>query len=194
MNKTQKNIVVVGFTQEERNSLALPYLEHQTIHFVDSLKSISKYQGYLLLIDNKENLSIVEYDKKYRKSFNKYELIWIYSKKYESFTYKDKFSKIEKIGKEIFYDYSYNFQEDWDFYKFNKENNLVKPLKFNKEKEEQLNRLYAFIKNYKSIKTKQIVEKLGISERNVQRYMNDLNSIYHNIGYDYSLNEWYFIW
>ena len=26
-------------------------------------------------------------------------------------------------------------------------------------------------------------KKLGISERNVQRYMNDLNSIYHNIGY-----------
>lgn len=194
MNKVKKNIVVVGFTKEERNSLALPYLENQTIHYIDSLNQLTKYQGYLLLIDNSDNKSIVELDKKYRKSFNKYELIWIFNDKYESFSYKDNYSRIEKIGREIFYDYSYSFQEDWDKYKYNKENDKQKIIKFNKDKQEQLNILYNYIKNYKNIKTNQIVKELGISERNIQRYMHDLNSIYHNIGYDYSLNEWYFIW
>ena len=194
MNKVKKNIVVVGFTKEERSSLALPYLENQTIHYIDSLNQLTKYQGYLLLIDNSDNKSIVELDKKYRKSFNKYELIWIFNDKYESFSYKDNYSRIEKIGREIFYDYSYNFQEDWDQYKYNKENDKQKIIKFNKDKQEQLNILFNYIKNYKNIKTNQIVKELGISERNIQRYMHDLNSIYHNIGYDYSLNEWYFIW
>lgn len=194
MNKAKKNIVVVGFTKEERNSLALPYLENQTIHYIDSLNQFTKYQGYLLLIDNSDNKSIVELDKKYRKSFNKYELIWIFNDKYESFSYKDNYSRIEKIGREIFYDYSYSFQEDWDQYKYNKENDKQKIIKFNKDKQEQLNILFNYIKNYKNIKTNQIVKELGISERNIQRYMHDLNSIYHNIGYDYSLNEWYFIW
>lgn len=194
MNKAKKNIVIVGFTKEERNSLALPYLENQTIHYIDSLNQLTKYQGYLLLIDNHDNKSIVELDKKYRKSFNKYELIWIFNDEYESFSYKDNYSRIEKIGREIFYDYSYNFQEDWDQYKYNKENDKQKIIKFNKDKQEQLNILFNYIKNYKNIKTNQIVKELGISERNIQRYMHDLNSIYHNIGYDYSLNEWYFIW
>lgn len=194
MNKVKKNIVVVGFTKEERNSLALPYLENQTIHYIDSLNQLTKYQGYLLLIDNSDNKSIVELDKKYRKSFNKYELIWIFNDKYESFSYQDNYSRIEKIGREIFYDYSYSFQEDWDQYKYNKENDKQKIIKFNKDKQEQLDILYNYIKNYKNIKTNQIVKELGISERNIQRYMHDLNSIYHNIGYDYSLNEWYFIW
>ena len=58
----------------------------------------------------------------------------------------------------------------------------------------KLNKFYSYLKDYKNIKTDKICNELNINEKKAQRYMNELNSIYHNIGYDYSLNEWYFIW
>ena len=33
-----------------------------------------------------------------------------------------------------------------------------------------------------------------MNERTIQRYMRDINDIYHSVGYDYSNNEWYIIW
>ena len=52
--------------------------------------------------------------------------------------------------------------------------------------------LHEYIKQQKTRKTKDIVNDLNINERSVERYMHDLNLIYHNIGYDYTNNEWYF--
>jgi len=194
MNKAKKNIVVVGFTREEKNSLALPSIENNVVHYIDSPRETVKYQGYLLLFDNKDNKSITELDKRYRKTFNKYELIWFYNESYEGFSYKNKWSRIEKVGREIFEDYGYSFGEDWDKYKYDKEHSQEKTIRFNKDKEEHLNKLLDYLKKYKNIKTSQISNDLNIDKRSIQRYMHDLNNIYHNIGYDYSTNEWYFMW
>lgn len=191
MNKAKKNIVVVGFNEIERNCLGIPY--DNPIHYVASLSEATKYQGYLLLIDNKDNKSIVELDKKYRKTFHKYELIWIYSDKYRKYKDEDKWSKIQRVNNDIFND-GYNASIEWDEYKYKKEHTNKIIIKYNNDKKKKLDILYNYIKDYKTIKTKQIVEDLNIDERTIQRYMKDLNDIYHNIGYDYSNNEWYFIW
>ena len=189
MNKAKKNIIVVGFNQSERNCLGIPY--DNPIRYVNSLSDAIKYQGYLLVIDNSKGIPLIELDKKYRKSFNKFELIWLYNKNY-NYAY-DKWSRIEKVNEDIFND-GYSIGIEWLEYKYKKEHAIEKKIKYNIDKKQKLDLLYNYLKEYKSIKTSEISSNLNISERTIQRYMFDLNSMYNNIGYDYSLNEWYFIW
>lgn len=190
MNKAKKNIVIVGFTKEERKSIGLPYIENNKVHYLESLNDIYKYQGYLLIYDNKSNKNLVELDKKYRKSFNKYERVLVYNSSYKY--RRDKWSRIEKVNRTIFQDISYSILEEWEEYKRTKETAKIQEISI--VKLEKLNILYNYIKKYKTVKTNKIITDLSINARLVERYMNDLNLIYHNIGYDYSQNEWYFIW
>ena len=190
MNKAKKNVVIVGFEVEERNSISYPYIENSVVHFCDTISEAIKYQGYMIIINNKENANLVAFDKKYRKSLNKYERVLIYNEKY-NWIY-DKWSRFEKVNRDIFDDYSYQFGEEWDRYKLEKEHEANKEYSINKQK--NIESLYNYLKNYKTIKTSKIAKELNINERSIQRYMNDINNIYHNIGYDFSLNEWYFIW
>lgn len=191
MNKAKKNVVVVGFSKIERNSLSLPAIENNVVHYVDEIKEAIKYQGYMLVIDNSKNINLVDLDKRYRKSFRKFEKILIYNKDYK-WSY-NKWSRFEKINNDIFYDMSYGMGEEWDEYKLKMEQGN-EPIKFNCDKKEKLNELINYLKDYKTIKTEKIVSDLNMNIRSIQRYMSDLNEIYNSIGYDYSNNEWYFIW
>ena len=118
MNKAKKNVVIVGFNNEEKNSISYPYIENSTVHFCNSISDAIKYQGYMIIINNSENNNLVNFDKKYRKSLNKYERVLIYNERYE-WTY-DKWSRFEKVNRGIFEDYSYQFGEEWDKYKIDK--------------------------------------------------------------------------
>jgi len=191
MNKAKKNVVVVGFSKIERNSLSLPAIENNVVHYFDSLKDVIKYQGYMLVIDNSKNLNLVDLDKRYRKSFRKFEKVLIYNKDYK-WSY-NKWSRFEKINNDIFYDMSYSMGEEWDEYKLKMEQGK-ESIKFNCDKNEKLNELVNYLKDFKTIKTEKIANDLNMNIRSIQRYMSDLNEIYNSIGYDYSNNEWYFIW
>ena len=198
MNKTKRNIVIVGFTESERNSISIPNLSEtarrESIHYIDDLSTAYKYQGYMLIIDNKDNKSIVNLDKRYRKTFNKFERILLYNENYLDESSIDSWTRIEKIGRELFTHDVFYYYDEWEEYKDKKEHYTEKEIKFNSDKETQLNRLYNYIKNYQTRKTKEISKDLKINHRSIQRYMHDLNKIYKNVGYDYSLNEWYFTW
>ena len=186
MNKAKKNVVIVGFENEEKNSISYPYLENRVVHFCNTISEATKYQGYMIIINNTENVNLVAFDKKYRKSLNKYERILIYNEKY-NWTY-DKWSRFERVNRFIFDDYSYQFGEEWDKYKLDKEHEVTK--KYNITKQSNLESLYNYLKDYKTIKTSKIVSDLNLNERTIQRYMEDINNIYHSVGYDYSKNEW----
>lgn len=190
MNKFKKNVVIVGFNEEERNSISYPVIENGEVHFCNSISEAILYQGYMLIIDNSNNNDLVLLDNKYRKSFNKFERILIYNKNYK-WKY-NKWNRFEKVNRDIFNDYSFQFSEEWDKYKDNKKDESKQLLSGNKLN--KLNKFYSYLKDYKNIKTDKICNELNINEKKAQRYMNELNDIYHNIGYDYSLNEWYFIW
>lgn len=190
MNKARKNIIIVGFDKQECNSIGLPYIEKSVTHYVNSISEAIKYQGYLLIINNEDNINIVDLDKKYRKSFNKYERVLIYNPSYKY--RRDKWSRIEKVNRNIFEDISYSILEEWEEYKKTKETTKIQ--EFSIDKIKKLNILYNYIKSFKTIKTDKVIIDLNINIRTIERYMNELNSIYHNIGYDYSQNEWYFIW
>lgn len=190
MNKAKKNIVIVGFKNEEKNSISYPCIENSVVHFCNTISEAMKYQGYMIIINNSKNFDLVSFDKKYRKSLNKYERILIYNEKY-NWTY-DKWSRFEKVDRGIFDDYSYQLGEEWDKYKLDKEHEVTK--NYNITKKSKLECLYNYLKDYKTIKTSKIAKDLNLNEKTIQRYMKDINNIYHNIGYDYSNNEWYFIW
>lgn len=190
MNKAKKNVAIVGFENEERRCTSYPYIENSVVHYCDNISEAIKYQGYMIIINNSKNFDLVSFDKKYRKSLNKYERILIYNEKY-NWTY-DKWSRFEKVDREIFNDYSYQLGEEWDKYKLDKEHEVTKNC--NITKKSKLECLYNYLKDYKTIKTSKIASDLNLNERTIQRYMEDINNIYHSIGYDYSNNEWYFIW
>ena len=75
MNKTKKNVVIVGFENEEKNSLSYPILENGTVHYCNTMSEAIKHQGYMIIINNSQKINLVSFDKKYRKSLNKYERI-----------------------------------------------------------------------------------------------------------------------
>ena len=97
----------------------------------------------MIIINNSKNFDLVAFDKKYRKSLNKYERILIYNEKY-NWAY-DKWSRFEKVDRYIFEDYSYQFGEEWDQYKVDKENEIDKKYNFNKKN--KLEYLYNYLKD-----------------------------------------------
>ena len=195
MNTTKKNVVIVGFTKIEKNSISIPMMPEpynsQKVHFVDSIKEAQKYQGYMLIIDNSKKTSIIELDKKYRNLFNKFEVVVIYNKSYKELHRHNNWTNISLIGTELFLEFT--FLGMWDEYQEKKNKKIDNELLFNINKKKKIDLLYKYIKKYKSRSTSEIAKDLNLNERSIQRYLKDLNNIYHNIGYDYSLNEWYFI-
>jgi len=189
MNKAKKNIVIVGFSDIEIRSIAAPEIGKNI--YVNTMNEAKKHQGYLIIINNKSSTNVVEFDKKYRKTTNKYAKVWLYNKEYKD-TY-NKWSNTNFVNNDIFLLDSLNFWDEYDRYKFDIEH-LETKTKHTHKKLIKLEKLYNYLKDYKTIKTSKIVDDLKISEKMVQRYMQDINNIYHNIGYDYSNNEWYIIW
>lgn len=197
MNKAKKNVVIVGFDESIRRSVSIPsiaepYYYSQKIHYVNTINEAAIYQGYMLIINNTDNKTPIELDKEYRNTFNKYERVLLYNKVYDWDTYNNKWFKVELIGDSLFNGLSYNFGEDWDEYKLKKDTETIKPIQFNIDKKDRLDTLYKYTQKYKTRKTSEISKDLNMSDRTIERYMKDLNNLYHNIGYDYSLNEWYF--
>lgn len=188
MSKARKNIVLVGFSEVEIRSISIPPIGNN--YYVDSMEEARKHQGYLIIINNKSNINVVDFDKKYRYIIKKYDKVWLYNEKYKEGYYK--FSNIELKNRDIFL---YDSLDFWDWYEEYKD--LVEKKeekKYTKKRLDNVNKMYEYLKNYSEIKTSKIANDLGMNERNVERYMCDVNDIYHNVGYDYSLNEWYIIW
>lgn len=180
MNKVPKNIVVVGFTKKE---LWPPEIGKN--YYFTSMKDIKNHKGFLLIVNNKENISLVDFDKLYRNKLDNFCYVWLYNEKNKNIY--NKWANVELMNEYLFLVDTLNY---WDLY----ENYELKKIeKYTKKRLENIQILNNYLKNYKRIKTSKIVEDLNLNERMIQRYMQDLNDVYHNIGYDYSLNEWYII-
>ena len=187
MNQIRKNILFVGFKMYELHyPLPNEYSLRYQMRYATEMRYSSTHQGFMLIFNNEYNLPIEELDRKYRTKFNKFDKVLIYNESYSEYSsYGNKWFKVYKVGKDFL---KPGFIDDrWNEYKEQKE-----IVRYNKDKEINLNKLYKYIKKYEKRKTSEISKDLKMSDRSIQRYMHDLNKIYHNIGYDYSLNEWYF--
>ncbi len=169
---------------EDESFLRFPY-----IIYVNELEDIKRKQGFLLII-NEDYLNVtnhIDIDKKYRKLFNHFNLVYIITNDNQKINmFHINFSNIYFVDTEYF---------DDDvlmeiYYDYILKNNKIK---FSKKKMLILDKMNKYFKNKYSVNTKELKEYLNISYRNVERYMNDYNKIYKNIGYDYVNNEWYII-
>ena len=105
---------------------------------------------------------------------------------------KDKFSNIEIMDSEILFSGLFDFI--WFYYeKYKKEVESLEKNKYTNKRLNYINMIKDYIKNKKTIKTEELSKYFNMSNRNIERYMTDINNIYKNIGYDYSNNEWYIL-
>lgn len=165
------------------------YFRFPYIKMVDNINDLKRKQGFLLIInENKlEEKDYIDIDKKYRKLFSQFNLVYIITddiKKIDMFHIK--YSNIYFESNEYFDDNS--LMELYFEYLLNNHKR-----KFSNKKLNLLEKMHAFLKDKKTVKTSELEQKFHINTRKVERYMQDYNKIYNNIGYDYSNNEWYII-
>lgn len=165
------------------------YFRFPYIKKVNTLEELKRKQGFLLIINEKylEVSNYIEIDKKYRNFFKQFNLVYIIThNKLKHDLFHLKFSNIYFV-EEAFFDYE-DLQNIYFDYILN-----TKKTNFSKKKLLLLNEMNNYLKTKKTIKTDEIAKTFKIIPRKVERYMNDYNKIYKNIGYDYTNNEWYTI-
>lgn len=169
---------------DEESFFRFPYIK-----IVDDINDLKRKQGFLLIIDEKylKTSDYIEIDKKYRHLFNQFNLVYILTNDLKKqMMYQIKFTNVYFVEKDYFDDQV--LVDTYCNYILN-----TKKIKFSKKKLLLLNEINDYLKNKKTIKTNELVNVFHINPRKVERYMNDINKIYKNIGYDYLKNEWYII-
>lgn len=194
----RKNIIYCGFNETEKRSLVLyeapgpAYEDYETTPYrkapinimLDTLEEAMKHRGLTLYLKVDKDTDLIEFDKKYRKKLD-YWFIKLYNQEFER---KDnKYTNISLIDdREMFSDYLDQAVYFIDTY-FEKH----KPLNIQPKRKEQLDKIHRYMKKNKEVSSNELVDTFQISIRNIQRYMNDINLLYNDIGYDYSNNIWY---
>ncbi len=172
--------------QEGKLLIRFPY-----INYFNALEELKRKQGFLVIID--ESLlpsDIVVIDKSYRRIFKNFNFIYIITEDENKYWKENKYARIKYCPKYFICDSSFSDEVKKTYYECILS---FKPKNFQKRKLEELDNVRTFIKNSKTIKTKEIANRFKINDRQVERIMNDLNYLDNNIGYDYSSNEWYII-
>ena len=164
-----------------------------SIKHINSFKDAKDKCGFALIVNGDLIDDYIKFDINNRKYFNNIDRLYIYSEM-NSNLYKQFHNECyNKYNKYYFIGYlgSFEISEflDEKFVKYNKE--IKKDNHYHKSKLKVLNDINNYIKDKEYISSKEISDKFNISLRQVQRYMIDINNIYNNIGYDYSINKYY---
>lgn len=207
VKEKERNVVFIGFNNEEKSKNTFisgrEYIFEERaavfpkIYYYENLKDAKRMHGYSVYIKVDYDLkyvkdNVVELDKYYRKKFRSFKSIILYSELFKIGDYVNfgSYSTLGIIDKETLFNPRYNYF-DYVFETYRKYCIDYKTLKLSKPKMEKLSLIRIMLKENKGITTKSLSTKLGISERNIQRYMHDMNELYNEIGYDESKNMWY---
>ncbi len=149
----------------------------------DSFKEIFKHSGFaLVLFMDIENIR--NFDIRYRYKL-KYSHVFIYNENVRKSKF-NKFSNISILNQEDYLDIDLLIdkyhEEDYEFFA---------PKKFQHDKLKKLNDIHGFVKEKKAFSSLDVASNFNMSLRNVERYLNDINYLYNDIGYDYVKNEYY---
>lgn len=197
-NDYRKLVVLCGFNETEHRSIRMyenpgksygndneePYRKSPVYLNLNTLEEAMKHRGLVLFLKVDKDIDYIEFDKKYRRKLD----YWFINLYHEDFKPKhNKWSNIYIIDeKEMFADYYDGFISEINLY-FKKHPKL----KLQAKKKVMLDNIHKYIRQVKEISTKELALKFEISPRNVERYMQDINILYNDIGYDYSKNIWY---
>lgn len=209
-NTKKRNLVYIGYSLKndchledvkERSEEKQKLGDYRFPHLVkrNSIKELKREQGFLLLagVEDFPHDSLDEYRP------NVYELDRIYRKKLQRFTYVILLSSEDFHFGRIPYSHIFvvsfrDFMEkcnDGIVDKMYQEYKEKTPSKKHLKKQENIKMLYQFLKKKRNpfIATKEIMKELNVTARWVQRYMNEINEMYHNIGYNRFKRKWYVI-
>ena len=166
------------------NHFHFPYIKK-----VETLEDLKRKQGFLLIIDEDKlhEKDILKVDKKYRPLFNHFQFVYILTDDEKKINfYHLKYSNIYYVCRD-FPDYDSIMELYYTYLLTSKE------IKFSQTKKKHLERLNLYLKKKKTVTTNEIAQEFSLNYRRVERYMNDCNQIYKNIGYDFKENAWYII-
>ena len=154
------------------------------------LLTITDLYPYFPSIIDEENPNVYEIDRYTRMMFKNFDYVILIS--IEEFDYGHvPFSNlyIEFANKYFDTEKGLNILVD----KLYEESLNKKELKITRIKKVNINKLKDYINNKKNdyIKTEEIIKKLGVNEKWIQRYMKEMNIVYNNIGYNKKIRAWY---
>ena len=170
-------------------------------------KDIKRKQGFLLIltvgdIENYCDLSdiylkdciidVYKFDRLYRKKLGKFEYTIIISE--------EEIDSIKIPFTNTYVVYANDYIEIKDglnplIRKIYQESLHKKEIKYTKKRKENIEKLRNCINklNKDYFKTEDIIKKLGVNRKWIQRYMKDMNLLYNNIGYDRRKRVWYHV-
>lgn len=204
MNKTYRNIVFVGFTDEEKskikindtrelkenwNIMAAHLKRFPYVLFLENMEDALRHQGFIVFIKHKDVFE-EKINKKYRSLSRRYYhvIVCIEEKNLRNNL------KTETIIKERLYDEKINRDLNSWYYNYLKEENrkkeLEKKIKMNPKKGKIAIALKDYIGNKESFTAKEIREHFNIPLRTAQRYINYMNEIFENARYDAKTKIW----
>jgi len=195
MNKYSRNIVIVGKNnydikdiRDTKDNWSNSDYTHRFPYIIEvnDLKEALNHQGFLLIINELdiEPISYIDFDIKYRNKFKNYNLVIINSDKIGKNNQNILDTKL--IINKKFYLNNLILTNMYEYYI-----NEKKHIKFTLKRKQNIDMLYNYLKDKTFITTKKISNDLKVSKRWVQRYMQDINLLYENIGYDENNKRWY---
>ncbi len=196
-NDYRRNVIFCGYDEIEKRSINIcdaseicfnddtPYKKCPHVLYLDTIEEALKHKGLALYLKVNKDIDLIAFDKKYRRKLD-YWYIYIYNqdlkyKKISKYTNIDIIEEYRMFGS---YDSGYEFDIDYYYEKH-------KHLNLHPKRKEILDKVHSYLRKKKEVSSKDLVNEFKISIRNIQRYMNDINRLYNDIGYDYSKNVWY---
>ena len=187
VNKTRRNVVIIGASDidKENNNFINYSVNSRFPHYIyiDKVEDVKRLEGFIviLFVDNVEDC--YEFDRLNRGKFKNFDYILVYTKNFNRF----KMANIQincKFGENI-------SEVVEKLYK----KSLTKKDKFlSPTKKKNIERLKKFVKDKDFVTNRIVREGLGVSRRWVDRYMEEMNYIYHNNGkIEGYPNKWYII-
>lgn len=214
MNQGKRNIVFVGFSQQEIEKLEFKDIRDQKeawtstdithrfprLLYFDTVKEAKRHQGLILFYKIEEEFDFVKYDIQNRKQFKNYEYVFLVVPKKNKIDYFYQVSNITHIKTQVsklalisFYHLAYHPSLMHclnQMYKIHLEN-IQK--KFSNIKLQNIEKLKQHVKKTTYINIKKTALLLHVSNKWVERYLIDMNFLYHNVGYDKRKKMWYIV-
>lgn len=211
MNQGKRNIVFVGFSEREIEKIEIEDIRNQKetwkdedfthrfprLIYLDTLKKVRRHQGFMLFYKMEEDFDFVKYDIQNRKRFHNYEYVFLVtenrriSNPYQVTNIAHITSKRSKIAIISFFHLAYHpsltssLNNVYQKYLENNQKN------FSRMKLNNIEKLKTYVQGKTYIDIKKAASELNVSTKWIERYLIDMNFLYHNVGYDEEKRSFY---
>jgi len=214
VNQGKRNVVFVGFSKLEIEKLEFEDIREKKkiwnetdlthrfprLLYFDTLKEAKRHQGLILFYKMEEEFDFVKYDIENRKQFKNYEYIYLVIPNrnrihsfYQVMNIAHITTKLSKIAAINFYNLAYHpgitvsLNEIYQQYLKNSKK-IFSSIKLN-----NIEKLKAYTIGKTYIDVKASAKELDVSTKWIERYLIDMNYLYHNVGYDAEKKAWYIV-